>query len=66
MTLKPNNIVIMNDQIAIKWNDASESLIDNKTLRLQCPCANCSGESDVFGTIYKSNNLKTNNENTNL
>ncbi|MAQ43534.1 MAG: hypothetical protein CMG25_03510 [Candidatus Marinimicrobia bacterium] len=63
MTLKPNNIVIMNDQIAIKWNDASESLIDNKTLRLQCPCANCSGESDVFGNIYKSNNLKTNNEN---
>ena len=44
----------MDDNIAIKWNDDSESFILNKLLRDKCPCANCSGESDVFGNIYKS------------
>ncbi len=44
----------MGDNIAVKWNDGTESFINNKTLRKKCPCANCSGESDVFGNIYKS------------
>ena len=43
----------MNDTLAIKWDDGSESFINNKTLREKCPCANCSGESDVFGNVYK-------------
>ena len=44
----------MDKKIAVKWNDGTESFINNKTLRKKCPCANCSGESDVFGNIYKS------------
>jgi len=35
--------------IAIRWEDGDESLIDYHTLRDACPCANCSGESDLFG-----------------
>ena len=35
--------------IAIKWDDGEESLIDYQKLREACPCANCSGESDLFG-----------------
>ena len=58
MILKPKNIVIMHENIAIKWADGSESFIKNKQLRDACPCANCSGESDVFGNIYKNNNQK--------
>ena len=53
MILKPENIVIMHDNIAIKWADGSESFIKNRQLREACPCANCSGESDVFGNVYK-------------
>ena len=32
----------------------AETADSNKTLRKKCPCANCSGESEVFGNIYKS------------
>ena len=54
VSLKPKNIVIMGENIAIKWDDGSESFIKNKRLRDACPCANCSGESDVFGNVYKN------------
>lgn len=35
--------------IAIRWDDGEEALIDFHKLRNACPCANCSGESDLFG-----------------
>ena len=53
MSLKPEDIIIMDSNIAIKWNDNSESFISTTELRQKCPCANCSGESDVFGNVYK-------------
>ena len=56
MKIKPENIIVMENNIAIKWTDGSESFIDNQTIRKQCPCANCSGESDVFGNVYKNIN----------
>lgn len=65
MILKPENIVIMHENIAIKWTDGSESFIKNKQLRDACPCANCSGESDVFGNLYK-NNIQVQNSNNHL
>ena len=53
MSLKPQTIMVIENNIAIKWEDQSESYLSNKELRDKCPCANCSGESDVFGNIYK-------------
>ena len=53
MSLKPDDIIVVGDNIAIKWNDGAESFISNQELRGKCPCANCSGESDVFGNVYK-------------
>tara|TARA_B110000438_G_C15172523_1_gene376633 strand:- start:181 stop:483 length:303 start_codon:yes stop_codon:yes gene_type:complete len=38
--------------LAIQWADASEIFIEYKELRDACPCAYCSGETDVFGNIY--------------
>ena len=35
----------------------------NKSLREACPCANCSGESDVFGNVYIGD--KSENQNIN-
>lgn len=35
--------------VAIRWDDGEEALIDFHKLRDACPCANCSGESDLFG-----------------
>tara|TARA_Y100000590_G_C15556792_1_gene953138 strand:- start:769 stop:1068 length:300 start_codon:yes stop_codon:yes gene_type:complete len=38
--------------LMIKWRDESESFISYKNLRNGCPCAYCSGETDVFGNTY--------------
>jgi DUF971 family protein len=45
----------INDLMLFKWEDGLESYIKLKTLREKCPCANCEGEKDVFGNIYKGN-----------
>ena len=63
MQIKPEKIVVMDNNIAIKWSDGSESLINNKMIREKCPCANCSGESDVFGNTYKGHPLQPENPN---
>ena len=39
--------------LAIQWADASEIFIEYNELRDACPCAYCSGETDVFGNVYK-------------
>ena len=36
----------------IKWDDDSESIINLKYLRDECPCATCKGETILFKT-YK-------------
>ena len=54
MSLKPQTIMVIENNIAIKWEDQSESYLSNKELRDKCPCANCSGESDVFGNVYRA------------
>ena len=43
--IKPKKIIVMDNNVAIKWDDGSESFIVNKMMRERCPCANCSGES---------------------
>ena len=46
----------LNDLILFKWEDGFESYINLKILREKCPCANCEGEKDIFGNIYKGEN----------
>ncbi len=43
---------VVNDLLLIKWSDDRESIISLKTLRDNCPCANCAGETDVLGNVY--------------
>tara|TARA_B100001250_G_C19651036_1_gene722685 strand:- start:570 stop:869 length:300 start_codon:yes stop_codon:yes gene_type:complete len=38
--------------IMIQWENNKESFITYKNLRDNCPCAYCSGETDVFGNVY--------------
>ncbi len=42
------------EELAIKWDDDSESFIPLETLRRACPCAGCKGEVDVMGNLYKN------------
>ena len=53
----------VNDLMLFKWEDGLESYINLKVLREKCPCANCEGEKDVFGNIYKGD-TKPMNENS--
>ncbi len=50
---KPVDIQVIGSEIAIKWDNASESYIRLDALRRSCPCAGCQGEPDVMGRIHR-------------
>jgi DUF971 family protein len=50
--MKPKKLQIIDkNRLFIKWNDESESSIDLKLLRDECPCASCKGETILFRTL---------------
>ena len=51
MRLEPTNIQQIGNELAIQWNDETESYFDLEMLRRACPCAACGGEPDVLGNI---------------
>ena len=51
MRLLPTHIQQIGDELAIAWNDGSESFLRLEVLRRGCPCAVCGGEPDVLGNI---------------
>ena len=53
MRLLPANIQQIGDELAIAWNDGTESFLRLELLRRACPCAACGGEPDVLGNIER-------------
>lgn len=51
--MKPLDIQQIGDQLAIRWDDHSETFVTLEKLRRYCPCAACHGESDIFGNVAK-------------
>lgn len=51
--MRPTDIQTIGEELAIKWDDGSESYIRLETLRRACPCAGCKGEVDVMGHLHK-------------
>jgi DUF971 family protein len=51
--MRPVDIQHLGQELAVKWEDASESFIPLEKLRRACPCAGCKGESDIMGNLYK-------------
>ena len=51
--LSINEVLLMESELAISWNDEMQSYLSLKILRDKCPCAFCSGEKDVLGNVYK-------------
>lgn len=51
--MSPTDIQIIGGEIAIKWDDGSESYVSFEKLRRACPCAGCGGERDIMGNLYK-------------
>ena len=44
---------VIGEELAIKWDDGSESFIPCFSLRRHCPCAGCQGEKDILGNVYR-------------
>jgi DUF971 family protein len=44
---------IVNNLLLIRWTDETDSAVPLSQLRDNCPCANCVGEKDALGNIYK-------------
>ena len=53
MVITIKELINFPNGLAISWSDNKETFIDYLILRDNCPCANCSGESDIFGNVYK-------------
>ena len=52
--MRPLDIQQIGQELAIKWDDGSESFVELEKLRRHCPCAGCKGEMDVMGKLYKN------------
>ena len=51
--LLPTHIAQIGDELAVAWNDGTESFLGLEILRRACPCAMCGGEPDVLGRIER-------------
>ena len=56
LLMRPLDIQPIGDQLAIKWDDGTESFISLEKMRRACPCASCAGETDIMGNVYKGPN----------
>lgn len=53
MRLAPINLQAVGDELAVAWNDQTESFLKLEPLRRACPCAGCGGEPDVLGNVVR-------------
>jgi len=51
--MHPTDIQQIGSELALKWDDGTESFISLEALRRHCPCAGCKGEVDIMGNLYK-------------
>lgn len=51
--MRPIDIQPIGEELAIKWEDGSETFLGLAVIRRHCPCAGCKGEMDVMGNVYK-------------
>jgi DUF971 family protein len=51
--MRPVDVQPIGNELAIKWDDGTESFISLENFRRACPCARCKGERDVMGNLYK-------------
>lgn len=52
--MRPADLTAFPAELAVRWDDGTESFIPFETLRRFCPCAACMGEQDIFGNTYRA------------
>lgn len=53
MRLEPKALQLIGQELAISWNDETESYLPLERMRRACPCASCGGEPDVLGNVIR-------------
>lgn len=53
MQLAIENLNVIGNELAIRWNNGMETYIPLELLRRKCPCALCAGEKDLLGNVYR-------------
>ena len=53
MVPRPANVLVIGDELAISWEDGTETYLKLRDVRRLCPCAGCAGERDLFGRVAK-------------
>jgi DUF971 family protein len=56
--MRPTDIQLIGEELAVKWDDGGESFISLEQLRRACPCAGCKGEVDVMGNLHKGPDIE--------
>jgi DUF971 family protein len=51
--MQPVDIQHIGEELAIKWDNGTESFLGLEDLRRACPCAGCKGEVDILGNLYR-------------
>jgi DUF971 family protein len=51
--MRPTDLQVIGEELAVKWDDGSESYFALEWLRRRCPCAGCQGETDVMGNLHR-------------
>jgi DUF971 family protein len=49
----PTQIVAVGNDLAVAWPDGREDYLGFELLRRNCPCAQCKGERDILGNVYR-------------
>ncbi len=52
--MRPVDIQPIGEELAVKWDDGTESFVPLEKLRRCCPCAACRGEADIMGRVYEN------------
>ncbi len=50
--MRPVDIQHVGNELAVRWDDGSESFVLLERLRRSCPCAGCKGEVDIMGNLH--------------
>ncbi len=53
MRLSPENMQVIGNELAIRWNDGVECYLPLRELRGACPCAGCAGEAEAPGRVAR-------------
>lgn len=62
MRLELRNAQVIGNELALAWNDETESYFPLEFLRRACPCAACGGEPDVMGEVSRVGGITYSNK----